>query len=71
MKKIPRLKQSLNLGQYGEMVRSLENESDRGAAVIAGSFIEHYLKDFLMTFFVQDSTTKDLFDGPLSSFLRR
>ena len=63
----------LNLEQWNEMIGSFHDESDRGAAILAGSFAEHALGQYLK-FRIRDKKVADtLFDamGPLSSFSQR
>lgn len=74
MKKITKWKGPLDLGQFNETVKSFEKESDRGVAIVAGAFVEQYLKDFLSHFLVQDQQVAVLFEGPfgpLASFAAR
>lgn len=63
----------LSIGKWNEIVGVFHEESDRGAAIIAGSFAEHALGQYLK-FRVRDKKVADtLFDatGPLSSFSQR
>ncbi len=63
----------LSLGKWKEMVGAFHGESDRGAAILAGSFAEHALGQYLK-FRVRDKKIADaLFGaiGPLSSFSQR
>jgi DNA-binding MltR family transcriptional regulator len=53
---------------------NIEKESDRAAAVFAGSFLDEMLSHILAFYFVQDKkTSRELLrgDGPLSSFSAR
>lgn len=63
----------LDIGDYSEMVRMFHSESDRGAAVLAGSYIESYLAGFLKAHMINEANTEKLFTqfGPLSSFSQR
>ena len=63
----------LSIGEWNEMVGTFHEESDRGAAILAGSFAEHALGQYLK-FRIRDKKVADaLFDamGPLSSFSQR
>lgn len=63
----------LSLGEWNTMVGTFHEESDRGAAILAGSFAEHALGQYLK-FRIRDKKVADvLFDalGPLSSFSQR
>lgn len=63
----------LSLGEWNQMVGTFHEESDRGAAILAGSFAEHALGQYLK-FRIRDKKVADaLFDamGPLSSFSQR
>ena len=63
----------LVLWDWNDMVGSFHNESDRGAAVLAGGFVENYLGIYLRSFFVDPKVGEELFGalGPLSSFSQR
>ena len=64
----------VDLNDYQKLVETYHNESDRAAALLAGSFVEHYLAEYLKTcYFVRDSNINDLFDGfgPLASLAQR
>ena len=63
----------LSLAKWNQMVETFHEESDRGAAILAGSFAEHALAQYLK-FRIRDKKLADkLFDGmgPLSSFSQR
>ncbi len=63
----------LSLGEWNQMVGTFHEESDRGAAIIAGSFAEHALGQYLK-FRIRDKKVADaLFAamGPLSNFSQR
>src|SRR4030067_2485622 len=63
----------LSLGEWNEMVGTFHEESERGAAILAGSFAEHVLGQYLK-FRIRDKKVADaLFAvmGPLSSFSQR
>ena len=63
----------LVLWDWNKMIDSFHSESDRGAAVLAGGFVENYLGVFLKHFIVDKKVGDDLFGafGPLSSFSQR
>ena len=65
--------QILTIENYREVLQGFHEESDRGAAVLAGSFAEHYLGNYLMFFFPEDVDTDAMFgnSGALSSFSQR
>ena len=64
---------ALGLGDWNEMVGYFHDESDRGAAILAGSFAEHALGTFLHYRVVDKRIAERLFGpvGPLSSFSQR
>ncbi len=55
------------------MIDSFHNESDRGAAVLVGGFVENYLAVYLRSLVVDAKVADELFQavGPLSSFSQR
>lgn len=61
------------IGDWNQMVGSFHNESDRGAAILAGSFLENVLGHFLKSNVSEPSLADKLFGpvGPLSSFSQR
>jgi Mannitol repressor len=63
----------LHLGDWNDIVRAMQNESDRGAAVLAGGFTEHLLGSYLRKIAAVPAATDELFSavGPLSSFSQR
>lgn len=63
----------LDLGDWNEMVGSFYGESDRGAALLAGSFTEHALGTYLRFKMKNPKVAEDLFTamGPLSNFSQR
>jgi DNA-binding MltR family transcriptional regulator len=63
----------LHLGDWNDIVRTMESESDRGAAVLAGGFTEHLLGSYLQAKATVPDAADDLFSavGPLSSFSQR
>jgi len=65
--------QDVNLVDYNDVVELYHSESDRAAAILAGSFLEHYLAVFLKEFLIDDPEINDLFNGfgPLSTFSQR
>ena len=63
----------VTLADYQLMVTLFENESDRGAAVLAGSYIENHLGLYLRTKVIDSSVADRMFssEGPLSTFGQR
>lgn len=63
----------LDIGDYHDVVKMFHSETDRGAAVLAASFVEHYLAAYLRFFMVGDADAGTLFGrfGPLSGFSQR
>jgi len=63
----------VTLNDYQNIVADYHSESDRAAIVLAGSFVEHYLANYLKHFMAQDESTKPLFSGfgPFSTFAQR
>ena len=61
------------LPDYQSMVESFQNESDRGAAVLAGSYVENHLGLYLRSKMIDPSVADQIFspDGPLSTFSQR
>jgi len=58
---------------YQSMVVLFQNESDRGAAVLAGSYVENYLGLYIKSKMIDHSVAEQIFspDGPLSTFSQR
>jgi len=63
----------LDFSDWNVMVQAFHNESDRGAAVLAGGFVENYLAVYLRSSIVDAEVADELFQplGPLSSFSQR
>ena len=61
---------SYTLVDYNKIVESFHKESDRGAAILASSFIEVFLEKLIRHFLRKDTIVNKLFDGygPLSTF---
>ena len=61
---------NLDVGDWNNLVDVYYNESDRGAAVLAGSFVENALRLYLREKIRDQKIADDLFSpvGPLSSF---
>lgn len=61
------------LTDYQLMVSLFENESDRGAAVLAGSYVENHLGLFLRSKMNDNSVAERMFssEGSLSTFSQR
>lgn len=63
----------LHLFDWNRMIDSFHKESDRGAAVLVGGFVENYLGVYLRSLVVDAKVADALFQavGPLSSFSQR
>ena len=63
----------LHLFDWNRMIDSFHKESDRGAAVLVGGFVENYLGVYLRSIVVDAKVADALFQavGPLSSFSQR
>jgi DNA-binding MltR family transcriptional regulator len=61
------------LVDYRLMLILFENESDRGAAVLAGSYVENHLGLYLRSRMKDPSVAEQMFssEGPLSTFSQR
>ncbi len=61
------------IARYNEMAQLYNQESDRGAAVLAASHLEQYLGERLRALLVDDASVDELFKGygPLSTFAAR
>jgi DNA-binding MltR family transcriptional regulator len=67
-------KDKLDLMDYNSMVEFYQKESDRAAAILAASFLEAYLAQFLKKFMINDQQLCDnLLNGfgPLATFSAR
>lgn len=64
---------SLTLSDYQDMVIMFHEESERGAAVLAGSYLESFLGNYLESKMVDRSLSKQIFgsNGVLNSFSQR
>jgi hypothetical protein len=64
---------NVGIGAWNEMVQHFHSESDRGAAILAGSFAEHAIGTFLTHRVKDKGVGEKLFGpvGPLSSFSQR
>jgi hypothetical protein len=67
------LPENLEIHQFNDMVGAFHKESDRGAAILAGSFLEHYLGLYLRSRTVDEKVAEKLFGamGPLATFSQR
>ncbi len=61
------------MSDHNNVVEEFKNESDRGAAVLAGSLVENYLAIYMKSKMVADKSVDDLFHGfgPFSTFSQR
>ena len=59
-----------HLGKWNEVCATFHTETDRGAAVLAASYVENQLKLLLLAKATNGDAAKELFQasGPLSSF---
>ena len=64
---------NLEFHQLNEMIGAFNKESDRGAGILAGSFLEHYLGLYLRSKTVDEKVAEKLFGamGPLATFSQR
>ncbi len=61
----------MNLADYTEVVKLFHDESDRAAAILAASFLENFLGEFLKNYMVKDQEVLDgllKVYGPLATF---
>ena len=65
--------EDLTILDYKDLVRQYHNESDRAAAVLAGSYAEHFIGKYLRCFMIDDINEGKLFDGsgPFATFAQR
>ena len=63
----------VSITNYSKIVRLYHGESDRAAALLAGSFMESFLEKFLKAYMIDDPIVEKLFIGynPLSTFAAR
>ena len=63
----------VSLSDHNKIVKEFETESDRGAAVLAGSLVENYLAMYMKSNMIDDGKLDDLFHGfgPFSTFSQR
>ncbi len=64
----------VDINDYQKIVELYHNESDRAAAILAGSFVENYLVEYLKTcFLIADPEIDELFQGfgPMATFSQR
>lgn len=61
------------LGKYNDVVDLFHKETDRAAAILAGSYLEVLLESLLKSTFVNDPVVEELFkgSGPLATFSSR
>lgn len=60
--------------RLGSFLATLNQESDRGSALVTASILDELIKEILQAFLVQSRTSKELLDGfnaPLGSFSAR
>lgn len=63
----------LEISKYNSMLEQFRSESDRGAAVLAGSWVENIIGIYLEHKMVDQSASHELFssNGPLATFSQR
>lgn len=63
----------VDIVSYNQVVRMFHGETDRGAAVLAASFLENFLAKYLRSAMIEDSAVDDLFTGfgPFADFNKR
>ncbi|GGY11272.1 hypothetical protein GCM10007160_42860 [Litchfieldella qijiaojingensis] len=63
----------INRDQHNDIVTLFHSESDRGAAVLSGSYVENVLGNYLRHKMTDKSLAEELFNtnGPLSTFSQR
>lgn len=63
----------VTINDYQDMVALFHGESERGAAVLVGSYIENFLGIYLQSKMADQSLSEKIFgtNGPLSSFSQR
>jgi|CXWL01.1.fsa_nt_gi hypothetical protein len=66
-------KPDLQLWHWNEIVPTFHEESDRGAGVLAGGFVDEYLSGYLRWKMVNKKVGEELFAplGPLNSFSQK
>ena len=65
-----RAKMKFDLDHYREFQKTYQQESDRSVAILASSYLEKYLEDYIAKKLVDDKAVAKLFEGfgPLSTF---
>jgi hypothetical protein len=63
-------KMKFDLDHYGAFQKTYEAESDRSVVILASSYLEKYLEEYLTKKLVDDKSVSKLFEGygPLSTF---
>ena len=66
----PPAKMKCDFDSYGEFQKAYEKESDRSVAILASSYLERYLEEYIAKKLVDDKAVAKLFKGfgPLSTF---
>jgi hypothetical protein len=52
-----------DFNRYQEFQKAYEGESDRSVAILASSYLENYLEEYLAKKFVDDKSVSNLFEG--------
>ena len=68
-----RISKNVGIDRYRDLVKEYHNESDRAAAIIAGSYAEHFIGKYLRTYMAEDIDEENLFGGfgPFATFAQR
>ena len=63
-------KMKFDLARYAAFQKAYEKESDRSVAILASSYLEKYLEEYIAKKLVDDKAVAKLFEGfgPLSTF---
>jgi len=63
----------VDIDDYHKTVQRFHEETDRAAAVLAGSYMENYLVKFIKHYTITDKDSNNWFDrdGPFSTFYQR
>ena len=63
----------VSISDHNKVVKAFEMESDRGAAVLAGSLVENYLARYMKSKMIDDGKIDELFNGfgPFVTFSQR
>ncbi len=64
---------NVDFSDYHKTVEMFHNETDRSAAILAGSYIDNFLVKLLRAFMINDKKIDEWFDGfgPFSTYAQR